>query len=176
MQISEIIGDKGKFEVLPMLSSKEIMLFPKAKIGEELQLSLISNTGVIQDVKLIVKDVEPQNYEIKIPLPHKYLNIEENKLHEETFLQKVLSDQVQLEPYTKVVRYSNNNIVLEKIGYFSELGFRFYLINIKNNTGKLYKISETQLKQDFPKIEFDELIYSPVSVLGKRSKIQILVN
>ena len=169
-KIQSIVGNKNKCEFIP-LSSGELSFFPKAKFGERLEFGFITNTGVAQDVVLTVKDIQPQNFMIDIPLPHNILAIP-TESNVDDFLAKVLQGRVQFNPVNGIWQ-KFDNFKLKNIGFLTQGGFIANVYEVLNMSNKKIILSQDSFKLFFRNASV--YIDQSINELFPRGKVQMVV-
>ena len=64
-QISEVVGDNSKFKLIRGVKAKNIFILPKAKEGEVIDITIITNNGKTQDLSFKISNGEGKTIYIK---------------------------------------------------------------------------------------------------------------
>jgi ribosomal protein L19 len=59
--VSEVIGDEAKYQLITDKQGKNIFILPKVLSGESFNISLISTSGLVQDMQLTAGNIEGQS-------------------------------------------------------------------------------------------------------------------
>lgn len=59
--IAEVIGDEAKYQLITDKYGKNIFILPKVRVGESFNVSLISTSGLVQDMQLVTGNMESQS-------------------------------------------------------------------------------------------------------------------
>lgn len=108
--IKEIIGDKSKYELLSSDDGSNIFIIPKVKLGDKLELAVITSNGAIHDLLLTAgKDSVPAIY-LKPFTQEKSRHLSQNKANEQNQILKMISHMSCNHHSTYYVQNTNRNI------------------------------------------------------------------
>jgi len=108
--IKEIIGDKSKYELLSSDDGSNIFIVPKVKLGDKLELAVITSNGAIHDLLLTAgKDSVPAIY-LKPFTQEKSRHLSQNKTNEQSQILKMISHMNSDHHNSYYVRNTNRNI------------------------------------------------------------------
>ena len=108
--IKEIIGDKSKYEFLSSDDGSNIFIIPKVKLGDKLELAVITSNGAIHDLLLTAgKDSVPAIY-LKPFTQEQSRHLSQNKANEQSQILKMISHMSANHLNSYYVRNTNRNI------------------------------------------------------------------
>lgn len=108
--IKEIIGDKSKYELLSSDDGSNIFIIPKVKLGDKLELAVITSNGAIHDLLLTAgKDSVPAIH-LNSSTPNYSRHLSQNKANEQSQILKMISHMSANHLNSYYVQNTNRNI------------------------------------------------------------------
>jgi hypothetical protein len=170
LEVKEIVGDNTLYDIHKPTSNQKIVFIPKTL--SPIKLSIISNTGLVQDMVLNVKNLEPRSIEITMPLPHKALPVDEySKIDTKDFISRILSNREQFEPLKKREKHRTKTLRYARDGYFKKLDIIADSYRVSNRTKKPLNVTDV-VKEITPNyLDY----YSKNEAIGKYSSADVLI-
>lgn len=128
LYLHSVSGDANFAEFTASDISKMVFIVPKI-LGKH-RVTIITNTGEMQNIVFNVKDIEPQTIFINMPILNNYLNYKKDSTSLQQICEDIKRSKIQYEPLEYPCSLTIDDIECKKIGFFLSKGFIVYLYSI----------------------------------------------
>jgi hypothetical protein len=170
--ISEVIGDESQYQLISDKHGSNIFILPKVAVGKTIAVSLITTSGLVQDMELVVSDISSQNIIIELAKPQIKTSEAADVAEIIKAMRGGVEDNYYVQRHNIIVAQKNPNIEFRKVKTYQFGEVIGVIGEIRNKTA-----SPIELRED----GFNDIFAGTIGVsmekevLPARGKIRVFI-